>query len=75
LKGSLKLNAGQTQTEQNVQEGVKFLSAGLMQAVRNPTAHETAVDWGIAKEDCLDLLSFISYLFKQLDKSVFVRLT
>lgn len=73
LKGSLKLNAGQTQTEQNVQEGVKFLSAGLMQAARNPTAHETAVDWGIAKEDCLDLLSFISYLFKQLDKSVFVK--
>lgn len=44
-----------------------------MQAVRNPTAHETAVDWEIAKEDCLDLLSFISYLFKQLDKSVFVK--
>lgn len=75
LAGSLKLNAGQTQTEKNVQEGMKFLSAGLMQAVRNPTAHENAVDWGIAKEDCLDLLSFISYLFKQLDKSVFFRLT
>lgn len=75
INGNLKLNSGQTQTEKNVQDGVKFLSAGLMQAVRNPTAHENAIDWEISKEDCLDLLSFISYLFKQLDKAVFVKVT
>lgn len=69
--GTLKLNTGKTQTERNVQDGVKFLSTGLMQAMRNPTAHEPALDWPISKEDCLDMLSFISYLLRQLDKAVY----
>jgi len=73
VNGVLKLNKGVTQTEKNVQEGVKFLSAGLMQAMRNPTAHEPALDWPIGKEDCLDMLSFISYLFRQLDKAVYFK--
>ncbi len=75
LKGVLKLNTGRTQTEKNVQESVKFLSAGLMQAMRNPTAHEPALDWPISKEDCLDMLSFISYLFRQLDKAIYFKST
>ena len=71
LSGTLKLTAGITDTDKNIQEGTKFLSAGLMQALRNPTAHEPALDWPISKEDCLDMLSFISYLFKQLDKATY----
>ena len=71
--GVLKITACKTETDKNVQEGVKFLSAGLMQAMRNPTAHEPALDWPISKEDCLDMLSFISYLFRQLDKAVFYK--
>ncbi len=69
--GVLKMTACQTKTDKNIQEGVKFLSAGLMQAMRNPTAHEPALDWPISKEDCLDMLSFISYLLRQLDKAVY----
>lgn len=69
--GVLKITQCRTETDRNVQEGIKFLSAGLMQAMRNPTAHEPALDWPISKEDCLDMLSFISYLLKQLDKSVY----
>lgn len=69
--GVLKITSCQTETDRNVQEGIKFLSAGLMQAMRNPTAHEPALDWPICKEDCLDMLSFISYLFRQLDKSIY----
>jgi uncharacterized protein (TIGR02391 family) len=69
--GVLKLTACKSDTDKNVQEGIKFLSAGLMQAMRNPTAHEPALDWPISKEDCLDMLSFISYLFRQLDKAVY----
>lgn len=71
--GVLKLTACKTETDKNIQEGVKFLSAGLMQAMRNPTAHEPALDWPISKEDCLDMLSFISYLFRQLDKAVYYK--
>src|SRR5205085_1407188 len=43
-KGVLKVTACETETDQNVQDGIKFLSAGLMRAIRNPTAHEPAVD-------------------------------
>jgi uncharacterized protein (TIGR02391 family) len=71
LKGVLKLNTGMSDSERNVQEGIKFLSSGLMGAVRNPTAHEPAVYWPINKQDCLDLLSLISFLFRQLDSSTY----
>lgn len=71
--GVLKVTACKTETDKNVQEGIKFLSAGLMQAMRNPTAHEPALDWPISKEDCLDMLSFISYLFRQLDKAIYYK--
>ena len=72
-KGCLKITACQTDTDKNVQDGVKFLSAGLMNAIRNPTAHEPAVDWPISLPDCLDILSFISFLYRQLDKAAYFK--
>lgn len=72
-KGCLKITPCVTDTDRNVQDGVKFLSAGLMNAIRNPTAHEPAVDWPISLPDCLDILSFISFLFRQLDKAVYYK--
>ncbi|ADQ41664.1 Conserved hypothetical protein CHP02391 [Caldicellulosiruptor acetigenus I77R1B] len=72
-KGVLKITPCKTETDKNVQEGLKFLSAGLMRAIRNPTAHEPALDWPISKDDCLDLLSFISFLLRQLDKAVYYK--
>ena len=68
-KGCLKINECDTETKRNIHDGIKFLSAGLMSAIRNPTAHETALDWPIEKQDCIDILHFISYLFRQLDKA------
>jgi len=72
-KGVLKLTPCKSETDRNVQDGMKFLSAGLMRAMRNPTAHEPAIHWPIDKQDCLDMLSFISFLFRQLDKSVYFK--
>ena len=72
-KGVLKITPCQTETDKNVQDGIKFLSAGLMRAMRNPTAHEPALHWPIDKQDCLDMLSFISFLFRQLDKAVYFK--
>jgi uncharacterized protein (TIGR02391 family) len=69
--GVLKVTRCETETDKNVQEGLKFLSAGLIKAIRNPTAHEMAISWTISKEDCLDLLSFISFLLRQVDKAVY----
>ena len=71
--GVLKVTPCQTETDKNVQDGIKFLSAGLMRALRNPTAHEPALHWPITKEDCLDLLGFVSFLLRQLDKAVFFK--
>jgi len=48
------------------QDGIKFLSTGLMRAIRKPTAHEPTD----SQHDFLDHLSFISFLFRQLDKAV-----
>lgn len=72
-RGVLKITQCQTETDKNVQEGIKFLSAGLMAAMRNPTAHEPAQSWPIDKQDCLDMLSFISFLFRRLDKAVYFQ--
>lgn len=69
--GVLKVTPCASDTDRNVQDGIKFLSAGLMRAIRNPTAHEPALHWPISKQDCLDILSFISFLFRQLDESVY----
>ena len=71
-RGVLKATRCESETDRNVQDGIKFLSAGLMRAIRNPTAHEPAVDWPISQEDCLDVLSFLSFLFRKLDDAVFV---
>jgi len=72
-KGVLKVTQCNSQTDKDVQDGIKFLSAGLMGAIRNPTAHEPALLWPIDKQDCLDILSFISFLFRQLDKAVYFK--
>jgi uncharacterized protein (TIGR02391 family) len=72
-KGVLKITPCKSDTDRNVQDGIKFLSAGLMQAIRNPTAHEPAVDWPISRQDCLDVLSFISFLFRKLDEAVYYK--
>jgi len=74
LNGVLKITKCESDSEKNVQEGIKFLSSGLMRAVRNPTAHEPALDWPINKQDCLDLLSLISFLFRQLDNATYFKL-
>lgn len=71
LKGSLKLNTQQTETERNEQEGIMHLCMGLMRAIRNPESHEPELDWPITKEDALDILSLISFLYKQVDKALF----
>ena len=64
-KGGLKITPCQTETDCNVQDGIKFLSAGLMRAIRNPTAHEPALHWPIAEQDATDILAFISFLLRQ----------
>ena len=69
--GVLKINSGTPETAHNVQDGIKFLSAGLMRAIRNPTGHEPALQWHVTEQDALDILSFVSYLLRQFDKAAY----
>ncbi|HWY36317.1 MAG TPA: TIGR02391 family protein [Nitrosopumilaceae archaeon] len=72
--GVLKVTHCTTQTDKDFQDGIKFISGGLMSAIRNPTAHEPAIEWPINKQDCLDILSLISFLFRQLDKATYFKI-
>ena len=71
--GVLKITKCETETDKNVQDGIKFLSSGLMRAIRNPTGHEPAIEWPISKNDCLDILSFLTFLFRKLDDAVYYK--
>jgi uncharacterized protein (TIGR02391 family) len=61
------------QTIDNVEEGQKFLSMGVVAGGRNPVSHEEKKDLresGLFSEmDCLDELSILSHLFRRLDKA------
>lgn len=71
--GCLKITPCVSDTDKNIQEGIGFLSTGLMRAIRNPTAHEPAMDWSIDEKDCLDILGFISFLQRKLDASTYYK--
>ena len=67
----LKVNSLTSETDRNVQDGIKFLSAGLMSVIRNPTAHEPALQWPVDEQDAIDILSLVSFLLRQCDKAVY----
>lgn len=69
--GSLKITPCQTETDINTQNGMKFLSAALMQAIQNPTDTSQRLTGQYKMTDCLDLLSFLNYLLRKLDEAVY----
>ena len=69
--GVLKVNSCTSETDRNVQDGIKFLSAGLMSVIRNPAAHESALEWPVDEQDAIDILSLVSFLLRQYDKAVY----
>jgi len=69
-RGVLLITGNTTDSEKDIEEGQKFLSAGIIAGFRNPTSHE--VKKSIYPEifddkDCLDILSLASYLLGKLD--------
>lgn len=62
----LKFSDLQTQTEQSEQQGMMYLYAGAMLALRNPRAHEIIED---DPEKALEYIAFLSLLAKSLDKA------
>ena len=60
----LRFNDLNTETDRSEQQGMMFLYAGAMLALRNPRAHGIVED---EPEKALELLSFINFLMKSLD--------
>lgn len=62
------------ETKENIEEGQKFMSMGVMAGVRNPLAHEEKIELKesglFSEDDCLDVLSLLSHLFRRLDDAV-----
>lgn len=60
-------------TLNNIEEGQKTLSRGVVQGGRNVISHEEHSDLRttglFTEKDCLDMLSILSHLFKRLDES------
>ena len=60
-------------TKENIEEGQKFLSMGVVKGARHPVAHEEIEDLResgmFSEKDCLDVLSIISHLMRRLDDS------
>lgn len=67
---NLRATTGSEDSDERFHDGLRLLSEGVMAGIRNVTAHEPVLDWPIRKEDCIDILHLISFLYRQLDKSV-----
>lgn len=70
LNGLLKLNSQKSQSERDEQQGIMYLCMGLTNAVRNPQAHEPELNWPMTRDDALDVLALISFLFRKLENAV-----
>ena len=62
----LRFNDGVSDSDKSEQQGMMHLYTGVMLAFRNPRAHEIIED---DPEKALEVLSFISFLAKTLDKA------
>ncbi|MEP4094589.1 TIGR02391 family protein [Reichenbachiella sp.] len=68
----LKITDNISETDKNIEEGQKHMSMGVMSGFRNPSMHEnkdTVYPAIFDDNDCLDLLSMMSYLFNKLEKA------
>ena len=58
-------------TKEDIEDGQKFFSMGVVTGARNPISHEEIGDLResglFSEEDCLDALSLLSHLFRRLD--------
>ena len=70
--GKVKMNTHRTTSERDEQQGIMYLCMGLMNAVRNPQAHEPELNWPMSREDALDVLGMLSFLFRKLEGAMVV---
>ncbi|MDE2738929.1 MAG: TIGR02391 family protein [Paracoccaceae bacterium] len=64
-------------TLENIENGQRVLSQGVIKGCRNPIAHEEHNDLResglFSEKDCLDALSILSHLFRRLEDAIEIR--
>jgi uncharacterized protein (TIGR02391 family) len=65
----IKLNPLKNQSEEDEQEGYRFMFAGAVMGIRNPGGHE--IELSDDPDVCLDHLAFASLLVRRLERSGF----
>lgn len=68
-KPLLKINAGETQSENDEQKGYLQIFSGSMTGIRNPRAHES--DWEDSEERALELLTLANHLITRVRHAFF----
>lgn len=68
-KPLLKLNPLLTTSDEDEQEGYRFMFAGAVMGIRNPGGHE--IELSDDPDECLDHLAFASLLIRRLERSGF----
>jgi len=65
----LAINALKTETDRGEQRGFTNLLVGLFGTIRNPIAHNPKVEWPMAEQDALDILTMASLIHRKLDQA------
>lgn len=63
----LKFNNLSNQTEENEQQGLCWISQGVVSVFRNPKAHVPALGIKLSPEEAFEQLAILSYLMRRLD--------
>jgi uncharacterized protein (TIGR02391 family) len=58
-----------TETQRGEQNGFMNLLKGLYGTIRNPLAHDPKVEWAMAEQDALDIMTVISLVHRKLDQA------
>ena len=66
-KPLIKLNGLSNSSEEDEQEGYRFMFSGSVQGIRNPGGHE--IELSDDPDVCLDHLSFTSLLLRRLERA------
>ena len=67
FKPILAINSLKSETDKGEQRGFANLLIGLFGTIRNPAAHNPKVEWPMAEQDALDILTTASLIHRKLD--------
>jgi uncharacterized protein (TIGR02391 family) len=63
----LAINSLKSETDKGEQRGFANLLIGLFGTIRNPAAHNPKIEWPMAEQDALDILTTASLIHRKLD--------